>query len=307
MVNGHPHQGDEGGLSTGDRVFPLLRLPPSFLRSLDNPPDPPVRPRPSATLVLLRQAGFGLEVLLLKRSPRSGFIPGAWVFPGGTVDRDDADPGILSRIHGVTQEAANERLRPSVSEPPALAYWVAALRETFEETGILLHRGTGKVRDSGHPSASGETPADSEAHREAEGFARSRLLAGEASFREILETLDLTLDAGALEYNGHWLTPECEHRRYETRFFAAEVQWDAQVTPHERELVEAHWLSPAEALTRNRDGTLPLVFPTIFTLEELEPFRSPGEALGYLRGKPVPRRLPELQRTEGGISIRLTD
>ncbi len=81
-------------------------------------------------------------------------------------------------------------------------------------------------------------------------------------------------------------------------FFAAEVGADAQVTPHQKEMVEAQWLTPAEALSRNREGTLPLVFPTVFTLEELEPFKTPREALGFLRGRPVPRRLPILERTE---------
>jgi len=283
---------EDGGRT---RVFPLHRLPSGFLRSLDNPPDPPALPRPSATLILLGEGRTGLEVLLLKRSPRSGFIPGAWVFPGGTVDRADSDPGILPRIHGITPESAQERLSPGEFEPPALAFWVAALRETFEETGILLYRRLG-----------GERPESSQQAR-AEALARSRLLAGEMSFKDVLETLDVSLDAGALEYNGHWITPECEPRRYETRFFTAEVKGNAQVAPHEKEMVDALWLTPADALTRNQEGTLPLVFPTLFTLEELEPFLTPREALEYLREKPVPRRLPKLERTEGGIGFHLAD
>jgi len=292
---------DEGnpmtaGREAGEaRVFPLHRLPPRFLESLESPPDTPAFPRPSATLVLLRQGRAGLEVLLLERSPRSGFIPGAWVFPGGTVDRADGDPGILPRLHGITPETAHHRLHPDESGPPALAYWVAALRETFEETGVLLHRAKGGINaGSSHPS-------------EKETLARSQLLAGEMSFRDVLESLNVILDAGSLEYNGHWLTPECEPRRYETRFFAAEVQKDVRVTPHRKEMADARWFTPAEALYRNQEGTLPLVFPTLFTLEELGPFHTPGEALDHLRGKPVPRRLPKLQRTDGGISLRLTD
>ncbi|MFH1764282.1 MAG: NUDIX domain-containing protein [Gemmatimonadota bacterium] len=277
------------------RVFPLHQLPSGFLRFLDEPPDPPAFPRPSATLVLLREGRAALEVLLLKRSPRSGFIPGAWVFPGGTVDPEDGDPGIFSRLHGITPEIARDRLRPSEPEPPSLAYWVAALRETFEETGVLLRR-----RGSGNGLESSD-------QTKAETLARSKLLAGAMSFKNVLETLEITLDAGALEYHGHWLTPECEPRRYDTRFFAAEVGKDARVTPHEKEMVEAHWLTPADALTRNREGTLPLVFPTLFTLEELQPFKTPREALGFLRGRPVPRRLPILERTEIGIGFHLPD
>ena len=275
------------------RVFSLHQLPPGFLRSLDNPTRPPAPPRPSATLVLLGEGKTGLEVLLLERSHRSRFIPGAWVFPGGAVDQEDADPSILPRIHGITLESTEDRLRPRDPGPPAPAYWVAALRETFEETGILLHR-----------SESGRNPAPSR-QRDAQGLARSRLLAGEMSFKEVLESLDLTLDAGALEYTGHWLTPECEPRRYETRFFAAEIGRDALVSPFQAELVDARWITPAAALERNRQGGFPLVFPTLFTLEELEPFRTPREALDHLRQIPVPRRLPKLERTQGGISLRL--
>ena len=77
------------------RIFPPHRLPPGFLATLQNPPVAPPVPRPSATLALLRNGAPGLEILLLKRSPRSGFIPGAWVFPGGTIDPSDADPDIF--------------------------------------------------------------------------------------------------------------------------------------------------------------------------------------------------------------------
>jgi len=211
------------------------------------------------------------------------------------VDREDGNLDLLPWIHGLTPERAHERLKPVEPEPPALAFWVAALREAFEETGVLLsRRADGKSPDSSHQAR-------------AEALVRSRLLAGKMSFRDVLETLDVSLDAGALEYNGHWLTPECEPRRYETRFFTAEVAGNAQVTPHEKEMVDALWLTPADALTRNREGTLPLVFPTLFTLEELEPFRRPREALEFLGAKPVPRRLPKLERTEGGIRFSLAN
>jgi len=186
-------------------------------------------------------------------------------------------------------------LGTDASEPPALAYWVAALRETFEETGVLIHRRTDRTKSESHHQT------------EAEALARSRLLIGEMSFMDVLENLDLRLDAEALEYSGHWVTPECEPRRYETRFFATEVRGDAVVTPHDKEMVEARWLTPTEALTGNQEGTLPLVFPTLFTLEGLELFQTPGKALDYLRGKPVPRRLPKLRRTQGGIGFYLED
>jgi 8-oxo-dGTP pyrophosphatase MutT (NUDIX family) len=277
-------------------VIPFHRLPEGFLRWLDDPPETPAYPRPSSTLVLLRKGGDGLEVLLMKRSPRSGFIPGAWVFPGGTVDQEDGHPDLLARVDGISPETARDRLQPATPQPPALAYWVTAIRETFEETGILLgsrvrsHRGPGSVEELVSTAS-----------------ARSELLAGQTTFGEVLTLLGVTPDAGSLEYIGHWLTPECEPRRYETRFFAAEAEPDARAIPHQKEMVDAVWLAPRAALSRNRDGDFPLALPTLFTLEELAPFQTPAEALENLRGRPVPRRLPVPERAEGGVRFHLAD
>jgi 8-oxo-dGTP pyrophosphatase MutT (NUDIX family) len=303
-------------------VIPYNRLPHGFLRLLDAPPDPPAPTRPSATLVLLRRGRGGnqeeeqLEVLLLKRSPRSGFIPGAWVFPGGTLDDDDGDPSLLPYLHGLSPDQAQERfhlgnprLNPadgakpaSPPGPPAWAYWVAAIRETFEETGILLWNEHGK---RGPQQPGRKRPGLEEEDLIAE--ARARLLCGEGGFLGILDCLGLTLDAASLEYAGHWLTPECEPRRYETRFFVTEVDPEAPVTPYEKEMVEALWITPSQALAKNRKGDFPLVFPTLVTLEELRPFQTPGEALSFLRARPVPPRLPAPERAEGGVVFKLAD
>jgi 8-oxo-dGTP pyrophosphatase MutT (NUDIX family) len=237
--------------------------------------------------VLLRDGPEGLETLLLKRSPRAGFIPGAWVFPGGTLDSSDSDPALLQRIDGLTRREAQQRFGEHRSTPPAFAYWVAALREAFEETGILPGAGPAESR-----------PKDSH---------RSRLLSGEAGFLQILDELDVTLDARAMEYSGHWVTPTCEPRRYETRFFAIAVEADTEVDPHEKEMVEALWASPGEALARNEEGRLPLVFPTLLTLEGLEPFASVAEALAALRGKSVRRRLPKPELHADGIRFVLPE
>ncbi len=295
-----------------DPVVPYHRLPEGFLRLLDNPPDPPVIPQPSATLILLRNPsggvvrGGGLELLLLKRSPRSGFIPGAWVFPGGTVDVEDGDPRWLPYLQGLSPGRARERLHHGhshpASHPPPWAYWVAAIRETFEETGVLLWTERRKGWPTDPRERAGEPPRVEEKHI---ALARSRLLKKEEGFLGILEGLGLDLDAGSLEYNGHWLTPECEPRRYETRFFVAEAKPDARVWPHESEMVDALWITPEEALARNRGGGFPLVFPTLFTLEELRRFSTPEEALDSFRDRPVPRRLPEPERAEGGVRFKL--
>jgi len=269
------------------RTLPRRRLPSRFLLSLDTPSGVPAFAEPSATLVLLRGSSRDFQVLLLKRTPRSGFIPGTWVFPGGRVDETDHHREILDRIDGMDGAVARERLDLDAEEPPALAYWVAAIRETFDETGVL-------------PST-GMDPAGLSTLQDA----RRRLLAGESSFQEILEEIGLRLDASALAYVGHWITPECEPRRYQTRFFLTTTNGEMPVLPHQEELVDHLWLSPTEALARNRNGSLPLVLPTLVTLEELAPFSTAQEAVSRLGALPVPRRMPVPSRTEGGFRFAL--
>jgi len=265
------------------RIFPLHRLPDRFLLSVDDPPTNPAFPEPSATLVLVREGSPSLEVLLLKRTPRSGFIPGAWVFPGGRVDREDGSPPMLALVKNRSEGQARARLSPEPGEPPALAYWVAAARETFEETGVLPGAVPDDVPDLLRESG------------------QERLLSGQNTFRELLMEAGGTLDGSALRYIGHWLTPECEPRRYQTRFFMTQVERDSEVRPHEAEMVDHLWLTPSQALDRNRAGDLPMVLPTIYTLEELRQYAAPEEAMEGLATATVPRRLPVPQRVEGGI------
>ena len=290
-------------MDTMVRLLPMHQLPPDFGRTLDDPPDPPASPKPAATLVLLRNRGDGMEALLLKRSRRMGFIPGAYVFPGGGVDRKDGLPDLLPHLSGLSPDAARTRLGVEEGEadagaadaPPPVAFFVAALRETFEETGILL--GVPPMGFRTIPAGGGSL----------EGEARARLLAGRSSFRHLLEELAVNLDAASLRFIGHWVTPEPEPRRYDTRFFAVEVPGDCRAEPYRGEVEEALWLTPAEALQRNRSGLLPLVFPTLRTLEELEPFKDAAEALAHFEGRPFPPLLPRLIRKPTGIEITVDD
>ena len=122
-------------------VIPFERLPPGFAETLDRPPSEPAVPRPAATVVLLRDRDEGPEVVLLRRVRNAGFVPGAWVFPGGRVDAADAAPELLARWRGPAPSEVARRLDMDVdASPSAMAYLLAALRETFEETGLLLAR-----------------------------------------------------------------------------------------------------------------------------------------------------------------------
>jgi 8-oxo-dGTP pyrophosphatase MutT (NUDIX family) len=292
-------EGRARGSGTPGHEIPADRLPRGFAERVDDPPSPPAPARPAATIVLMRDtsgAGSGLEVLLLRRVRSSGFVPGAWVFPGGRVDRDDATTALVERLEGVTAASAARRLAlPEDADPPGVAYFIAAIREAFEETGILVGRD-----ESGQPSAS--AAADSRVRS-----LRQDLLADEDAFPGILDAMGCRMEGSAVAYIAHWITPEAEPRRYDTRFFAALVGRDQEESLHEEELSAGVWLPPAEALERNRRGELPMVFPTLKTLESLARFDSPDAVLEHWTDREVPTILPRLVRTPTGVGIEVEE
>lgn len=247
-------------------VVPLQRLPPGYSKNLREIPKVPAVPRPAATLALLRKGDRGIEVLLLKRGSQTRFIPGAFVFPGGRVDAEDGETGL----------------------PPDA---VTALRETYEEVGILL---TDKGSFRAFP-----LEGEGEGSR-----VRKALHRGEISFSHALKALgEKEPRTDLLTPIGHWVTPVQEPFRYDTRFFAVQVPGDCPAFPDGVELVEAVWMTPKEALRENSSGHLPMVFPTILTLEALATFHSPGEALEALGQREIPRLLPRVESTGDGVRM----
>lgn len=276
-----------------DFVIPFDRLPDRFAESVRHPPQVPARARPAATIVLMRDGEDGMEVLLLRRNRSAGFVPGAYVFPGGRVDASDAGRDVVARLHGLDADAAAARLELPGGDPPALAYYLAALREAFEETGIVV----GRLSDGGVPATAAESP-DVDA-------VRDDLMEDRVTFAQALERLDCHLDGAAVAYLAHWITPEAEPRRYDTRFFAAGVHGEARAIVDPREMTDAVWVTPRVALARNREGSLPMVFPTIRTLEQLRGSASVEDALGDLRNRAVPTILPRLVLTPTGVGMEV--
>lgn len=266
-------------------VIPSDRLPPGFAERIERPPAEPSVPVPAATTVLLRAGENGPEILLLRRHRTSGFVPGAYVFPGGRVDPEDGEPGLLARTD-LGDGAAD--LRDGAAAPE---YRMAAVRELFEETGVLL-----AGRDAGH--AVGDAAADP---RLADW--REALMQGRSTLLDLIDSLDLRLAAADLVYCAHWITPVAERRRYDTRFFLAALPPGAEASIDGREMTDALWLTPAAALRRFRAGRLPMVFPTVRTLETLEGFTSVAAALDAHRYRAVASVLPRLVRTAEGVGI----
>lgn len=260
-------------------TIPFHRLPPGFAESLDHIPAHPAEARPAATVVLVREGETSPEVLLLRRHRASGFVPGAYVFPGGRVDPADGNLALHERVLGL----------PS-PEPP-FPYWMAAVREVFEETGVLLAR-----------TNEGAAPPD--AHDEPSiGEAREALLSDQATLLDVLAASELRVDLTGVVYIAHWITPVVEPRRFDTRFFLAALPPGQRAEPDPREMSDAVWLSPERALDRFAEGTLPMVFPTVRTLESLCGHGTVAELLAAFGGRDVACILPRLVRTEEGVEL----
>lgn len=217
-------------------------------------------PAPAATLLLLRdrREQLGIEVYVTIRNPGLQFLGGYAVFPGGAVDGSDSDPDILQRCRGLTEARAERLLHVEGGLPtgvPALAYWVAACRELFEETGVLLAR----PGNNGRPLPG---PAALDDHRR-------RLQAREPAFGELLRSFDLFLPLHRICYFGHWITPPIRPMRFDTRFLLAALPPEQECQPAEREVAGGFWVTPTEALKRHRTGEWPMVTPTRTSLERL--------------------------------------
>ncbi|MCA1789919.1 MAG: hypothetical protein LC667_08675 [Thioalkalivibrio sp.] len=278
-----------------DFVIPFDRLPERFAEQVENPPAEPALPRPAATIVLLRDGDHGLEVLLMRRNRNAGFVPGAYVFPGGRVDGTDAMPEVLGRIDGLAVDEAADRLALPGAKPPAIAYYLAALREAFEETGILIAH-----RVDGAPLRTAASDPDVDQ-------VRDDVMEHRIAFGEALARLECRIDGPSVEYLAHWITPVAEPRRYDTRFFAARVTGDATPIVDPREMTDALWISPSAALERYRSGELPMVFPTIKTLEQLAVYSDCDDALERIRAAPVRTILPSLVITPTGVGLELNE
>jgi 8-oxo-dGTP pyrophosphatase MutT (NUDIX family) len=212
----------------------------------------PAAPRNASTVMVVRDApAGGVEVLMLKRPLAMKFAGGAYVFPGGSVDR--ADYGPAARWHGPDPAEFGARLGTSAEIARALV--CAAVRETFEEAGVLLAGapGGGPMADpSGPPDGSGPSWAAD----------RAALVAGELTLAELLSRRGLELRADLLVPWARWITPEGEPRRFDARFFAAAVPAGQLATGHAAESDRIEWLRPADAIESARSGLISLLPPT---------------------------------------------
>ena len=246
-----------------------------------------IAPRPASTILLLRDSAATsgeIEVFMMVRHYEIDFNSGALVFPGGSVDKGDQEIIANPKLY-----CGGEGLDAS-----ALSFRIAAIRETFEESGILLARARGS-----------NSLVDARRAGEIEAAHRVALCDGKATFSGILAENSLLLALDELVPYAHWITPEGMPKRFDTWFFLAAAP-PAQVGAHDgRESTDSIWLSPREALAGGDSGRFKLPFPTTRNLIKLGRQPSVSAALDDSRGKPIVTVMPVMTKLNGGRQLRI--
>ena len=221
---------------------------------------------PAATVMLVRDGDQGLEVFMLRRTLTAVFAGGMYVFPGGRVDDADRADDVTGLCDGLSDVEASGMLNVPAG---GLAFWVAAIRECFEEAGVLLARtADGSVVRFEDP----DTEARFNEHRHA-------VHDGKRSLVEVCSAERLRLVTDHIRYVSHWITPVGERRRFDTRFLLARAPQAQEPLHDDGETTESLWVRPAAALERFRAGDLAMIVPTIANLEFLAPHATADDAL----------------------------
>ena len=232
-----------------------------------------IEPLPSSTVVVVRDADRGPELLLVRRRAGDAFGD-SYTFPGGVLDPDEADARPM--CCGLTIDEADQLLGV---ESGALDYYGAVVRELFEETGLLL----------GAPA-----PVDSEL--------REALHAGNLAWKDLLRKLGLSIPCDQLQYFAHWITPSALPRRWSTRFFLAAMPAGQPVRPDGNEITDYCWATTAEALASARSGERKIPFPTLRTIESLAGKESVAALMAWARRQQaagIPAIQPEIRADDG--------
>jgi 8-oxo-dGTP pyrophosphatase MutT (NUDIX family) len=276
------------------------RLPAEFVarvRALQDGAEPPA-PKHASTVVLLRDTGSdpgtdtGIEACLLRRVTTMAFAAGMHVFPGGGVDPADAQPDRDADWVGPPPAAWAGVLTADVGLARALV--CAAVRETFEETGVLL------AGPDEHSVVDADSRSDPSWEEDRQGLLDRRF-----SLSELLARRGLRLRADLLRPWAHWITPEVEPKRYDTRFFVAAMPPAQRTRQVGGESDRTVWLSPQEALDRHEAGELAMLPPTVFTLAELTSFPTVDSVLAQANERDIRPVLPRVVVTGDEAEVLL--
>ncbi|TDT15065.1 NUDIX domain-containing protein [Ilumatobacter fluminis] len=258
-------------------------------------PDTPQRAadvpiRPAATVMLVRDGEAGLEVFMMQRTLSAAFAHGMYVFPGGKVDAADEADHFEPICDGLDDGPASERLG---LDSGGLAWYVAAVREVFEEAGVLLARreGDDEVVDLDEPDIAARY-----------NDARHAIHEGRLDFAQFCADEELLLLVDSLHLVDHWITPQGERRRFDTRFFLGAAPPAQHPLHDDKETIDSRWVRPADAIDLWRSGELQMLPPTIATLEFLLPHATAGDAVAAAAAVGIPEPvLPKVIVVDGKV------
>lgn len=253
---------------------------------------------PAATILLLRERQSELEILMMRRAAAVSFMGGMWVFPGGRLDTADCAPRAVSRVaqpavaHCLARIGSGARAIAGADQ--AVGLYIAACREMFEESGVLLARDAqGRCCDAARAAALQSR--------------RKEITTTPAAFIPMLEDGGLFIEADQFIYWSRWITPSAEKKRFDTHFFATEVEADQDVSADLSELTEHTWIRPRDALLAAERGDMRMVPPTLLTLEDLQEsfsrHRGVSAMLAAERERPVPPIMPRIVSNEAAVRI----
>ena len=230
-------------------------------------------PRDASSIIVVRRSLSGLpEVFLVKRHKNSGFMGGQYVFPGGKCDVTDSSPEIIDRCLGRAPDEVAQIL--GIKPVRAMAHFVAAIRETFEEAGVLLVQ-----------NDAGELPT-------AAAVNEARMSLSSRGFLSILLEYGWYLDLSALQYYAHWVTPEVEPRRFSARFFLAHVPPEQAASHDQIETTDGRWRTPSDALGEYEQSEIGLPPPQLHSLTEFSRASSVDAVLSLAANAPVRPHVP---------------
>jgi 8-oxo-dGTP pyrophosphatase MutT (NUDIX family) len=233
----------------------------------------PVPIKPAATILLLRDTPT-FEVLMVKRHHQIDFAAGALVFPGGKTHQGDHDPAWADHATGWDDTPADER-----------ALRIAAIREVYEEAGVLL------ARDAAGAVFHGDDRL---------GPAREAVAKDERSFIDLVKEIGVRIDLNALTVFARWITPAMMHKRFDTWFYLAEANSEQLAICDGWETVDAEWIAPAEAIRLAAAGERTVIFPTRMNLQLLAEASSGLDAIARAKARELVVVEPKVQQREGG-------
>lgn len=271
-----------------DPVRPVPRSLPDRVSAFLSGGREAAAPRGASTVVLLRQGAEaeGIEVYVLRRHPGMAFAAGMYAFPGGTVDSRDTD----ASVGWAGPDAAEWARRLECGPAEARALVCAAMRETFEEAGVLL---AGPTADT----VVGDTTGDDWE------LDRVALVDRQLSFTDFLERRRLVLRTDLLAAWAHWITPEFEPRRYDTWFFVAVMPPCQHTRDVSGEADHVAWMRPADALAAVDAGEMEMLPPTSITLREISAYPSPAEAIEAAGSRVIATIMPRGEIVDGEVVL----